>query len=171
MYKRQTRETSVFLQDRWEISDKLKVRGGIRLTDYNLHKQFYLDPRLGLKYHFSDDIAFKANWGLYHQFLTTANNQDENLRLVELWLGIPEDKPASISEHLIGGVEYMSPRNIFYRIELYQKTFENLLTLKQDNANEVEGTSPDSTINEFWDTRGNSNGIELLIKKLSLIHI
>tara|TARA_B100001741_G_scaffold77433_1_gene62734 strand:- start:811 stop:3249 length:2439 start_codon:yes stop_codon:yes gene_type:complete len=165
--KNTTRETSVFLQDRWEISDKLKVRGGIRLTDYNLHKQFYLDPRLGLKYHFSDDIAFKANWGLYHQFLTTANNQDENLRLVELWLGIPEDKPASISEHLIGGVEYMSPRNIFYRIELYQKTFENLLTLKQDNANEVEGTSPDSTINEFWDTRGNSNGIELLIKKSS----
>ena len=165
--KNTTMETSVFLQDRWEISDKLKVRGGIRLTDYNLHKQFYLDPRLGLKYHFSDDIAFKANWGLYHQFLTTANNQDENLRLVELWLGIPEDKPASISEHLIGGVEYMSPRNIFYRIELYQKTFENLLTLKQDNANEVEGTSPDSTINEFWDTRGNSNGIELLIKKSS----
>ena len=165
--KNTTRETSVFLQDRWEVSNKLKVRGGIRLTDYNLHKQFYLDPRLGLKYHFSDDIAFKANWGLYHQFLTTANNQDENLRLVELWLGIPEDKPASISEHLIGGVEYMSPRNIFYRIELYQKTFENLLTLKQDNANEVEGTSPDSTINEFWDTRGNSNGIELLIKKSS----
>ena len=167
LFKKYTRETSVFLQDRWEVSDKFKVRGGIRLTDYNLHKQFYLDPRLGLKYHFSDDIAFKANWGLYHQFLTTANNQDENLRLVELWLGIPEDKPASISEHLIGGVEYMSPRNIFYRIELYQKTFENLLTLKQDNANEVEGTSPDSTINEFWDTRGNSNGIELLIKKSS----
>ena len=165
--KNTTRETSVFLQDRWEVSNKFKVRGGIGLTDYNLHKQFYLDPRLGLKYHFSDDIAFKANWGLYHQFLTTANNQDENLRLVELWLGIPEDKPASISEHLIGGVEYMSPRNIFYRIELYQKTFENLLTLKQDNANEVEGTSPDSTINEFWDTRGNSNGIELLIKKSS----
>ena len=165
--KNTTRETSVFLQDRWEVSNKFKVRGGIRLTDYNLHKQFYLDPRLGLKYHFSDDIAFKANWGLYHQFLTTANNQDENLRLVELWLGIPEDKPASISEHLIGGVEYMSPRNIFYRIELYQKTFENLLTLKQDNANEVEGTSSDSTINEFWDTRGNSNGIELLIKKSS----
>ncbi len=165
--KNTTRETSVFLQDRWEVSNKFKVRGGIRLTDYNLHKQFYLDPRLGLKYHFSDDIAFKANWGLYHQFLTTANNQDENLRLVELWLGIPEDKPASISEHLIGSVEYMSPRNIFHRIELYQKTFENLLTLKQDNANEVEGTSPDSTINEFWDTRGNSNGIELLIKKSS----
>ena len=52
----------------------------------------YFDPRFGLKYHISDDIALKANWGLYHQFLTTANNQDENLRLVELWLGIPKEK-------------------------------------------------------------------------------
>ena len=165
--KNNTQEISFFLQDRWEVSKRLKIRSGLRLTDYNLHKKIYADPRIGMKYHISDDIALKANWGLYHQFLTTANNQDENLRLVELWLGIPKEKPASVSEHIIGGIEYMSPRNIFYRIELYQKTFENLLTLKQDNANEYEGTSQDSTMNEFWDTRGNSNGIELLVKKSS----
>ena len=165
--KNNTQEISFFLQDRWEVSKRLKIRSGLRLTDYNLHKKIYADPRIGMKYHISDDIALKANWGLYHQFLTTANNQDENLRLVELWLGIPKEKPASVSEHVIVGVEYMSPRNIFYRIELYQKTFENLLTLKQDNANEYEGTSQDSTMNEFWDTRGNSNGIELLVKKSS----
>ena len=165
--KNNTQEISFFLQDRWEVSKRLKIRSGLRLIDYNLHKKIYADPRIGMKYHISDDIALKANWGLYHQFLTTANNQDENLRLVELWLGIPKEKPASVSEHVIGGIEYMSPRNIFYRIELYQKTFENLLTLKQDNANEYEGTSQDSTMNEFWDTRGNSNGIELLVKKSS----
>ena len=165
--KNTTQEISFFLQDRWEFSEKIKIRSGLRLTDYNLHSKVYVDPRFGIKYHFSDDIALKANWGLYHQFLTTANNQDENLRLVELWLGIPKEKPASIAEHIIGGVEYMSRRNIFYRIELYQKTFENLLTLKQDNTNEYEGASQDSTMNEFWDTKGNSNGIELLIKKSS----
>ena len=165
--KNTTQEISFFLQDRWEFSEKMKIRSGLRLTDYNLHSKVYVDPRFGIKYHFSDDIALKANWGLYHQFLTTANNQDENLRLVELWLGIPKEKPASIAEHIIGGVEYMSRHNIFYRIELYQKTFENLLTLKQDNTNEYEGASQDSTMNEFWDTKGNSNGIELLIKKSS----
>ena len=165
--KNSTQEFAVFAQDRWEVSKNLKIRGGLRMTDYNLHDKVYLDPRLGVKYNLSDNIALKTNWGLYHQFLTTANNQDENLRLVELWLGIPENKPASISEHLITGLEYMSKENIFYRIELYKKTFDNLLTLKQDNANEFEGVSQDSTINEFWDTRGNSKGVELLIKKSS----
>ena len=165
--KNSTQEFAVFAQDRWEVSKNLKIRGGLRMTDYNLHDKVYLDPRLGVKYNLSDNIALKTNWGLYHQFLTTANNQDENLRLVELWLGIPENKPASISEHLITGLEYMSKENIFYRIELYNKNFDNLLTLKQDNANEFEGVSQDSTINEFWDTRGNSKGVELLIKKSS----
>ena len=105
-----------FIQDKWDISEKFKFQGGIRGTDYNLHDQLYLDPRLGIKYHYSDNVALKLNWGLYHQFLTTANNQDENLRLVELWLGIPEDKPASVAQHIIAGIEYMSPKNIFYRV-------------------------------------------------------
>ena len=162
-----TREISFFIQDRWEFSEKLKFQLGIRGTDYNLHDEFYLDPRLGMKYHYSKDIALKLNWGLYHQFLTIANNQDENLRLVELWLGIPEDKPAAISQHIIGGLEYMSPKNIFYRLELYQKDFDNLLTLKQENQNTMEGGESDTPFNEFWDTRGNSWGVEFLLKKSS----
>ena len=162
-----TREISVFIQDKWNYSETFKLQLGIRGTDYNLHDRFYLDPRIGMKYHYSSDIAFKLNWGIYHQFLTTANNQDENLRLVELWLGIPEDKDASVSQHLISGIEYMSPKNIFYRLELYNKTFDNLLTVKQDNPNTVEGNSTDSTLNEFWDTKGNSWGVEFLLKKSS----
>ena len=165
--KNNTREISVFIQDKWNYSETFKLQLGIRGTDYNLHDRFYLDPRIGMKYHYSPDIAFKLNWGIYHQFLTTANNQDENLRLVELWLGIPEDKDASVSQHLISGVEYMSPKNIFYRLELYNKTFDNLLTVKQDNPNTVEGNSTDSTLNEFWDTKGNSWGVEFLLKKSS----
>ena len=160
-----TREISFFIQDRWEFSEKLKFQLGIRGTDYNLHDEFYLDPRLGMKYHYSKNVALKLNWGLYHQFLTTANNQDENLRLVELWLGIPEDKPAAISQHIIGGLEYMSQRNIFYRLEIYQKDFDNLLTLKQENQNTMEDDDSDTPFNEFWDTQGNSWGVEFLLKK------
>ena len=165
--KNKTREISLFVQDKINYSEKLKLQLGLRATDYSLHNKIYIDPRIGMKYHYSSDIAMKLNWGVYHQFLTTANNQDENLRLVELWLGIPEDKDASISQHFISGIEYMSPQNIFYRLELYSKTFDNLLTVKQDNPNTIEEGSSDSTINEFWDTKGNSWGVEFLLKKSS----
>jgi len=77
-------------------------------------------------------------------------------------------KALLLDQHIIAGLEYMSPKNMFYRLELYQKNFEHLLTLKQDGFNSIEGTSSDSsTANEFWDTKGNSWGAEILIKKSS----
>jgi hypothetical protein len=169
--KNKTRETSIFLQDKWKINRKFNLQSGIRTTKYNLHNKIYLDPRLGLKYNFSENMAFKFNWGVYHQFLTTATNQDENLRIVELWLGIPKDKKASVSQHFIGGFEYLTNKNIFLRVETYNKTFDNLLTLKEsplDTENEDEdATDTTNTTNEFWDTKGNSQGIEFLVKKSS----
>lgn len=169
--KNKTTESSLFIQDKWNISEKCKLQSGIRATKYSLHNQTYFDPRLGVKYNYSDNIAFKLNWGVYHQFLTTATNQDENLRIVELWLGIPKDKKASMSQHFIGGFEYLTNKNILFRLETYKKTFENLLTLKEGSLNteDEEEERPDSSnvTNEFWDTYGNSQGIEFLIKKSS----
>ncbi len=161
-----TREIALYLQDRWEISKKTKVQFGLRATDYSLHDKIYFDPRFGIKYHYSRNLALKFNYGVYHQFLTTANNQDENLRLVDLWLGIPKDKPASISQHIIGGLEFLSNSNILYRFEAYKKDFDHLLTLKQDNYNTTE-SEDDSPFNEFWDTKGKSWGLEFLLKKSS----
>ena len=62
----------------------------------------------------------------------------------------------------------MASNNIFYRLELYQKDFDNLLTLKQDNGNsENDGQETVTPFNEFWDTDANSRGLEVLIKKSS----
>ena len=163
-----TREIAFFIQDKIEVTDKLKVQVGLRGTDYSLHDKLYFDPRLGIKYNWSDNISLKLNWGIYHQFLTTANNQDENFRLVDLWMGIPEDKDASQSQHSILGLEYLSPSNIFYRVEVYKKDFDNLLTLKQADAfTENENEFQSEPFNEFWDTDAEATGIEFLIKKSS----
>ena len=125
-----TRELAAYVQDKWDISDKLKFQGGLRFVHYNLHDKVYLEPRIGMKYNVSNTMSFKANWGRYHQFLITANDPDENFRLVDLWMGLPKDKPASVSEHAILGFEYFSPDNILYRVETYYKDFDHLLSLK-----------------------------------------
>ena len=164
----QTRELAAYVQDKWDISDKIKFQGGLRFVHYNLHNKVYLEPRIGMKYNVSNNMSFKINWGRYHQFLITANDPDENFRLVDLWMGLPKDKPASVSEHAILGFEYFSPDNILYRVETYYKDFDHLLSLKAgdvyaDNENELESTP----INEFWDTDAYAYGLELLIKKTS----
>ena len=166
--KNKTREMAAFIQDKWSVTNNLKLQGGLRLAHYNLHDTLYVEPRIGMKYNFSSDMSFKINWGRYHQFLITANDPDENFRLIDLWLGLPEDKPASVSDHTILGLEYFSPDDILYRIETYYKDFDNLLSLKQEDVySENEDDIQTTTMNEFWDTDAYAYGLELLVKKSS----
>ena len=166
--RNKTREMAAFIQDKWSVTNNLKLQGGLRLAHYNLHDTLYVEPRIGMKYNFSSDMSFKINWGRYHQFLITANDPDENFRLIDLWLGLPEDKPASVSDHTILGLEYFSPDDILYRIETYYKDFDNLLSLKQEDVySENEDDIQTTTMNEFWDTDAYAYGLELLVKKSS----
>jgi|TARA_B110000263_G_scaffold44817_1_gene36749 hypothetical protein len=166
--KNKTREFSTYIQDKWDATDKIKFQGGLRFAHYNLHDTLYIEPRIGMKYNFSSDMSFKINWGRYHQFLITANDPDENFRLIDLWLGLPADKPASVSDHTILGFEYFSPKNILYRVETYYKDFDHLLSLKQEEVyTENEDDVQTTTMNEFWDTDAYAYGLELLVKKTS----
>ena len=166
--KNRTRELAAYVQDKWDVTDKIKFQGGLRFAHYNLHNKVYVEPRIGMKYNIANDMSFKMNWGRYHQFLITANDPDENFRLIDLWMGLPEDKPASVSDHAILGFEYFSPKNILYRVETYYKDFNHLLSLKQgDVYEENEGEVQSTPFNEFWDTDAYAYGLELLVKKTS----
>ena len=166
--RNKTRELAAYIQDKWSVTNNLKLQGGLRLAHYNLHDTLYVEPRIGMKYNFSSDMSFKINWGRYHQFLITANDPDENFRLIDLWLGVPEDKPASVSDHTILGFEYFSPDDILFRVETYYKGFDNLLSLKQEDVyTENEDDVQTTTMNEFWDTDAYAYGLELLAKKTS----
>ena len=164
-----TREASIYFEDKWNLTKNIMYQIGIRGTHYSLHESLYFEPRIGIKYILRDDISLKFNWGRYHQFLTIANSQDENFSIVDFWMGIPADRNASISEHSIIGLEYLSEKNILYRLEGYYKDFNNLLTLKEgDFSTDASDTIITSNaINDFWDTDAYAFGLEFLIKKSS----
>ena len=164
-----TREIAVYIEDKWNLTPSIMYQVGVRSTHYNLHDSIYMEPRVGLKYNLSDDLSMKLNWGRYHQFLTIANSADDNFNIVDFWMGIPEDKNASVSEHAILGLEYLSHNNILYRVEGYYKDFDNLLTQKESEfeTDESDTTITTNAINEFWDTDAYAYGLELLIKKSS----
>jgi len=162
-----TREISVYIEEKQSLTSSLLYQIGARATHYSLHDSIYLEPRFGLKYNINDDFSIKLNWGRYHQFLTIANSQDQNFSLVDFWMGIPQNKKASISEHTIIGLEYLSNNDILYRLESYYKDFDNLLTLKEgDFSTENNDTTITTNVfNEFWDTDAYAYGLEMLIKK------
>ncbi|MBL7066399.1 MAG: TonB-dependent receptor [Candidatus Marinimicrobia bacterium] len=159
-------EQSLYFQDKWHINPLFSTQLGLRVSRYSLHNKIYLEPRIGLKYLLQDNLALKFSWGKYHQFLTTANPQDENFRFIDIWLAIPKDRPASRAHHTILGIEYLSTQDILFRVETYYKDFGNLITLKQgDMFAEEEGEIRFDPFNEFWDTDAYAYGLEFLAKK------
>ena len=164
--KDETMETSLFVQDKWDVSSRLALQIGVRLMDYSLHEELYFDPRFGLKYLLRQDLSLKLALGRYHQFLTIANPEDETLRIIDFWLGLPADRPATYADHAILGVEYLSEKNWLFRAETYYKHFENLITLKQGELFTEETDQVRFTpFNEFDETRAYAYGFELLFKK------
>ena len=133
--------------------------------DYSLHADLYLDPRFGLKYLLQQDLSLKFTLGRYHQFLTIANPEDETLRIIDFWLGIPADRDAPWADHTILGLEYLSGDNWLFRAETYYKHFENLITLNQgQQITEDDDQVTTTPFNEFYDTRAYAYGLELLFK-------
>ncbi|NQT63681.1 MAG: TonB-dependent receptor [Candidatus Marinimicrobia bacterium] len=162
-------ESAIYIQDKWEMSPLLSLQTGLRVASYSLHDTTYFEPRLGLKYFLSENVSLKGSVGRYHQFLTVANPPDENLRFLDIWFGIPKDRPAPRSDHYIFGIEYLSDSDILVRTEAYYKSFDNLLTLKPTDliaVNEEDQLIIDP-FNEFWDTDAYAQGLEILVKKLS----
>lgn len=161
-------EQAIFIQDKWVISPLLSAQLGFRISRYSPHSGFFYDPRIGLKYFIKENLSLKANGGRYHQFLTIANPTDENFRFIDIWLGIPKDRPAPYAEHSILGIEYLSPKNIVFRGEVYYKDFQNLISLKQGSIiQENTGEFKADFLNEFDEMDAYAYGLELLAQKTS----
>ncbi|MBT4283632.1 MAG: TonB-dependent receptor [Candidatus Marinimicrobia bacterium] len=162
-----TRELGLYLQDKWRISTNVSAQLGLRLSTASAHEGLFRDPRFGLKYLLDNDTSIKFNWGRYHQFMTIANPQDENLRFIDIWMAIPEDNKIPFSDHTILGIEHLNSKNILYRLEAYYKSFDNLITLKQGNifSEGDDGIVQFSPFNDFYDTDAYAYGLEGFIQK------
>ena len=163
--KDNTVESSLFLQDKWNLNQRIILQIGGRFMDYSEHNELYFDPRLGIKYLAQENLSYKLSLGRYHQFLTIANPEDETWRIIDFWLGITEEQKAPYSDHYILGLEYLSEDNWLFRCETYYKHFENLITLKQGELFTSDESGARLTpFNEFYPTEAYAYG-------LSLIHI
>lgn len=162
-------EYALFVEYEGMIIYRTILRIGLRMSHYSLHDNANLEPRFGLKYLWTSNLALTFGWGQYYQYLTTANPNDENLRLINLWVPVPPDRPAPRAEHTIGGIEYIY-NNINIRLEVYRKTLLNLLYMKDAYLflkGKSAGDSPVEVLSEFYPAQAKVSGLEFLISKPS----
>ncbi len=163
-------EQAFYLEDTWSVSSRLLLKAGLRVSGYSLHGGLNPEPRLGAKFFLRSDLALTASVGRYYQYLTTANPSDENLRIIDLWLPAPAERPAPLADHTIAGIEYLTHGDMLVKMEVYTKSFANLLYLEQGYVFFMEPGDEarrEEVFSEFHPAKAAACGLEFLVKKNS----
>jgi hypothetical protein len=159
-------ETSVYLQDDWQVHPNWIIKPGLRLSYFTREaNKIYAEPRLAIKYKLRKGEYLSYATGIYRQFIFTV--QDEyNPTFINSWFAIDETVPAGQSFHNIIGYERELWSTTVLQIELYYKTLDNMLTYreKRSSVDEEMGTAVKAA-DFFIPTDGYSYGTEFFIHK------
>ncbi len=119
--------TSVFAQTKWSVTDLFSVQVGLRINHWELSNMITLDPRLAVRYRFTDRIALKGATGVFHQNLRLATQPD--FSFFDTWLPTDSTVPASKSTHFILSLETIPVDGYDLNFDLYYKKFDNVSEL------------------------------------------
>lgn len=158
-----TTEMAAFVRFKYQYN-KFIVQPGFRMHYYASQGQFSPEPRVGLKYLWSDNFRLKMGGGLYSQnLISLANNQD----VVQLFSGflvgpettlyrgdsnVPVKSRLQKANHIVAGFEWEPFKLFSVSVEGYQKTFNQLISL---NRNKRKTTDPDFLVEE-----GSARGLD-----------
>lgn len=139
------------------FNDLLSVQAGIRASWWDYSENFTFDPRIAIRYILFDNIAIKGSWGIFHQYLRLAG--DENFSLFDTWL--PTDKTVEPSKavHYILSFETKPIQDVEFNLDFYYKDLKNI---SEVNRNNLEGTTVSDV---FYNGKGYSYGMEIFLQR------
>lgn len=155
-------EFSLYTEDDWELSRKLKLNGGFRFSFFNVNGKTYsaIDPRFSIRYLLTDRISVKAGYTHMQQYIHLLSN---NSLLLQADLSVPATdriKPMNSKQYSLGF--YMTLPGLFdFIIEGYYKDMKNVIEY-------IDGVSFSGSSN--WEDKveagiGRSYGVECSIEK------
>ena len=181
-------ENALYLQDDWEISDKIKINYGLRWsgftqigpytkyvrdanqnkTDSTVYKSFQPvktyggpEPRITIRYAFNDATSFKASVTRNYQYIHLVSNSGSTLP-TDLW--VPSTyivKPQLSWLYSAGVFKNFKDNEYETSLELYYKDMKN--QIEYSNGYTPSLTDPET---EFVFGKGWSYGAELFIHKM-----
>ena len=149
---------SSFINTTFKPMPLFYINVGVRTAKYNKYDKAMIDPKIGIKFNPTGNLALKFTIGQYSQFLYTINQEEELLRIVDFWQPIPDEKKPQQSIHYILGSEYWISDGNTISIETYYKDYSNIYDLNPaiDITNVEETIALSGTAKSF--------GIEFLYR-------
>ncbi len=163
--------SSAFVQDTWEINELWTLQPGLRASWYRSLKvdpghippasYFNIEPRLSIERKLDVGESIFANFGAYHQYLTIMSMEISTP--FDVWFPLDGSLDPGQSLHYILGYKRDLNQFLSWDMELYYKTYQNLLEYNTDSDytwNNETGTLSDA----FNVGKGYTYGADLMLR-------
>jgi len=180
-------ETAVYIQDDWDISDKIKVNYGVRWStftqigpytkydrdangnklDSTVYKGFQnvktyggLEPRVTIRYAINDETSLKVAVNRNYQYIHLVSNSGNTLP-TDLW--VPSTyvvKPQLSWQYSAGVFKNFADNKYETSLEVYYKDMQNQVEYKEGYTPSLNDPENDFVFGKGW-----SYGAELFINK------
>jgi hypothetical protein len=160
---RNTLESAFYANYEFQLSEKLKISTGLRLTGTAVKGRFYFnpEPRVSVNYLFNDIQSFKFSYSNMNQYMHRVSSSTIALP-TDLWYPVSENVKPQSSHQIALSYNYLFEKpSIALTLETYFKTMDNLIEYKEGSNLILNDNFEDLLLQGS----GNSWGVELLLRK------
>jgi outer membrane receptor for ferrienterochelin and colicin len=156
-------EFIMYAEDNFDITSRIKMNAGIRLSLFNVQDTSYLvfQPRVSLRYLATDDLSFKISYSKMSQFVHLLTTSAISLP-TDLWLPVTRKFNPPISHQVAIGSSFRLPGQLEMTVEAFYKTMDNLIEYKEGASFGGTGAGWESKVEKG---RGWAYGTELMLEK------
>lgn len=125
-------ETAAYIEDRFQISKRLKSNFGLRFSHFNQNKKNYvgIEPRLSFSYSLKEDLALKASYALMNQYIHLLSSTGVGLP-TDLWVpATSKVRPQRSNQVAMGIAKDFIPQKFNLSVEAYYKHMNNVIAYK-----------------------------------------
>jgi len=165
---------SMYIEDKFGLSDYLIISGGIALTHYyseskefdQENSDFFRAYRLSAKYFFNDFRAVTFSFGNFHQYIVPGGALiDMGVDIpIYYWIPLGGEYDPEEAHHFNLGLEGWLKEDLYFSLEGYYRKYNRLLNMK--DLEDIEIT----TEQEYYESmleegNGDAYGFDFLLKK------
>lgn len=160
----QSTEASLFFQDEWKISSRLKTNIGGRFYYFKDKEYFRFEPRVSASFSLSEDFSIKGAYAIAHQFLHLMTRNDISLP-TDLWYpSTKEVLPSKSTQYDLGVEAKIGGNKFLVNIDGYYRDMKNLYEFSNSPSfSYIDGSVKDL----FVPGQGEAYGVEFFLNKLT----
>ncbi|PJJ58801.1 TonB-dependent receptor [Hymenobacter chitinivorans] len=162
-------EASLYAEDDYRLTDRLKVNAGLRLNSFLVDNKVYpsVEPRLAARFLLTEDWALKASYARTTQYIHLLTNSGIGLP-TDLWVpATAKVKPQRAQQLSLGAARSLQHKGEEYELSLeaYYKPMQNLIEYREGAS--FLGTTDSKWQDKVTSGQGWAYGAEVFLQKKS----